>query len=144
MVRGTVGLIVAYAAIVGLCVGSFMNAFVYRFPDRLRTLLTVRSYCPVCRTQIKGYDNVPLVSWFVLGGRCRACKTPISIRYPLVEIGCGMLGAIVGALIVHSMPDVLYVIGSAGFAGGSAMWVARFAQIAWGRQSMTTRAPKTR
>lgn len=138
------GLIVAYAAIVGLCVGSFMNAFVHRFPDRLRTLLTVRSHCPICGTQIKGYDNVPLVSWFVLGGRCRACKAPISIRYPLVEIGCGTLGAIVGALIVHSAAGALFAIGGAGFAAGCAIWVARSAQIACGRQSMTTRAPRTR
>jgi leader peptidase (prepilin peptidase)/N-methyltransferase len=101
-----------YGAVVGLCVGSFLNAAVPRFPH-LKTLLTQRSYCPRCRTQIKGYDNVPLFSWLALRGQCRSCALPIPLTYPLVEIGCGALGALVGGLLTGAGVALVWVVVSA-------------------------------
>lgn len=68
----------------GLVVGSFLNVLIYRLP-RHESLVRPGSHCPGCDTAIRWYDNVPLVSWIVLHGRCRACRTRISCRYPLVE-----------------------------------------------------------
>jgi leader peptidase (prepilin peptidase)/N-methyltransferase len=57
------------------------------------TLSTPRSACPVCKAPIKSWQNIPLVSWLALGGRCASCKTKISVRYPLVELATGILSA---------------------------------------------------
>lgn len=84
------------AAIGGLCLGSFLNVVAYRLPAGV-SLVTPRSACPGCHTAIRPYDNVPVVSWLVLGGHCRACDTRISARYPLVE---GLTGALFAAVIV--------------------------------------------
>jgi leader peptidase (prepilin peptidase)/N-methyltransferase len=72
------------AAVYGLLMGSFVNAWAYRLPRKI-SVVRGRSFCPHCKTQIKAYDNVPLVSWLVLRGRCRACGAAISPRYPIVE-----------------------------------------------------------
>jgi prepilin signal peptidase PulO-like enzyme (type II secretory pathway) len=75
---------------VGACVGSFLNMLVYRLP-RERSLLRPRhSYCPDCESPIAWYDNIPLVSYVALGGRCRHCHVPIPIRYPLIECLCAL------------------------------------------------------
>ncbi|HEX3841226.1 MAG TPA: prepilin peptidase [Acidimicrobiales bacterium] len=74
------------AAIVGLLVGSFLNVVVYRVPRGL-SVSKPRSFCPTCDRQLSWWENVPLVSWIALRGRCRTCHEPISIRYPLVEGG---------------------------------------------------------
>jgi leader peptidase (prepilin peptidase)/N-methyltransferase len=74
----------------GLVFGSFGNVVIWRFP-RKESLSHPESHCPNCNTPIKWYDNVPLFSWLVLRGRCRACDTPISPRYPLVELLSGLL-----------------------------------------------------
>lgn len=80
---------VALALVVGLMVGSFVNVVVYRAPRRL-SISRPRSFCPNCGTPLRSIDNVPLLSWLALGGRCRTCRTPISTRYPLIE---GIVGA---------------------------------------------------
>src|SRR5690349_7424497 len=87
---------IALAAFGGLCLGSFLNVVAYRLPAGV-SLVTPRSACPGCHTAIRPYDNVPVVSWLVLGGHCRACDTRISARYPLVE---GLTGALFAAVIV--------------------------------------------
>lgn len=69
---------------VGACVGSFLNVVSYRLP-RGESIVFPASHCPRCGVTIKWYDNIPLVSWFVLRGRCRRCKGPISPRYLLIE-----------------------------------------------------------
>lgn len=69
----------------GLSVGSFLNVCIYRLPMD-ESLVWPRSYCPRCRTPLRWYDNVPLLGYAMLGGRCRMCKTPISALYPLVEV----------------------------------------------------------
>jgi leader peptidase (prepilin peptidase)/N-methyltransferase len=78
--------IVLVAGIFGLLVGSFLNVIVYRTPRRL-SIAGPRSFCPTCHHQLTWQENVPVVSWLALRGRCRLCRQPISVRYPLVEIG---------------------------------------------------------
>jgi leader peptidase (prepilin peptidase)/N-methyltransferase len=75
---------VVLAALFGAVIGSFLNVVVYRLP-RGESLSTPASHCPSCDTPIKPYDNVPVLGWLWLRGRCRSCGEPISARYPLVE-----------------------------------------------------------
>jgi len=74
--------------ILGLVVGSFLNVVIYRLP-RGESLLHPGSHCPQCDSPVRWYDNVPLLSWAVLRGRCRDCRNRISIRYPVVEAVTG-------------------------------------------------------
>lgn len=73
-----------FVFILGASVGSFLNVVIYRIPEGL-SLLHPPSRCPQCKTQLKFYDNVPLLGWLWLKGRCRYCANPIAARYPLVE-----------------------------------------------------------
>jgi leader peptidase (prepilin peptidase)/N-methyltransferase len=73
------------AAGFGLVFGSFFNVVIYRLPNEMS--LGQRSRCPLCGMTIRWYDNVPILSYVVLRGRCRGCRAPISIRYPLIEAG---------------------------------------------------------
>ncbi|QDQ26351.1 prepilin peptidase [Chitinimonas arctica] len=101
----------------GLLVGSFLNVAIHRLPKMMETefrhecaiidlpietepparpvynLVKPRSACPGCGRQIAGYDNIPVLSWLVLRGRCRHCKTAISVRYPVVELATGLISA---------------------------------------------------
>ena len=78
------GLIVAFAAVLGLVIGSFLNVVVYRVPAGIP--LTRESRCPNCDAPVRPWQNVPVLSWVGLRGRCASCQTPISSRYPLVEL----------------------------------------------------------
>lgn len=82
--------LVCAAVVVGLAVGSFLNVVVWRVP-RGQSIVRPRSACPACGHAIRSRDNVPLVSWLLLRGRCRDCREPISARYPLVEAGTAAL-----------------------------------------------------
>jgi len=75
---------------IGLAIGSFLNVCVYRIP-RGESLLYPASHCPICQTPIKWYDNIPVISYLLLRGRCRKCSSPISLRYPLIEVLTGLL-----------------------------------------------------
>jgi leader peptidase (prepilin peptidase)/N-methyltransferase len=77
--------LVAACALVGLAVGSFLNVVIHRVP-RKESVIRPRSACPSCGTPIADRDNIPVVSWLLLRGKCRHCSQPISIRYPLVEV----------------------------------------------------------
>lgn len=82
----------AYFGLIGLLVGSFLNVVIGRLPEG-ESVVRPRSRCPRCKTQIAWYDNIPVVSWLVLRGKCRTCQLPISARYPLVELLMGAIGA---------------------------------------------------
>jgi leader peptidase (prepilin peptidase) / N-methyltransferase len=85
---------ITLAALAGLCLGSFLNVVAHRLPAGL-SLVSPPSACPGCGVHIRPYDNVPVVSWLMLGGHCRACDTSISPRYPLTEAVTGALFAAV-------------------------------------------------
>jgi leader peptidase (prepilin peptidase)/N-methyltransferase len=87
---------IVLAALGGLIIGSFLNVVAYRLP-RGESLAHPPSSCPKCGAGIKPYDNVPVLSWLVLRGRCRACGAPISPRYPIVEATTAALYAAVVA-----------------------------------------------
>jgi leader peptidase (prepilin peptidase)/N-methyltransferase len=72
------------AGLLGVCVGSFLNVVIYRLPLGM-SLARPGSHCTKCDYQLKWYDNIPILSWIMLGGRCRKCREPISIRYTVVE-----------------------------------------------------------
>lgn len=86
---------VVAATLLGLVIGSFLNVVVARVPER-RSLVTPPSACPACGTPIKPYDNVPVLSWLILRGRCRSCGEHISAQYPLVE---AVTGALFGLIV---------------------------------------------
>jgi leader peptidase (prepilin peptidase)/N-methyltransferase len=120
---GWAGLVLAFW--VALCVGSFLNVVIYRLPVMLErqweaeartvlegreptpeqvpfNLMTPRSRCPSCRAPVLAWQNVPVVSWLVLRGRCASCGTPISARYPLVELLTAFLSLAVLALFGYT------------------------------------------
>ena len=78
------------ALLFGLLIGSFLNVCIYRWPRDL-SVVKPRSHCVACEKTIAWYDNIPVVSFVVLGGRCRSCQARISWRYPVVELATGLL-----------------------------------------------------
>ena len=98
-------LAIVLAAVGGLLVGSFLNVVAYRLP-RGESLVRPRSRCPQCETQLRAIDNIPLVSWLALRGRCHHCGAPISARYPLVELATGALYA----AVVASQDDAVRIV----------------------------------
>lgn len=88
---------VVVAFILGLLFGSFLNVCIVRLPQR-ESVIHPRSRCPQCGAGIRWYDNIPVISWLLLRGRCRDCKQPISLRYPLVELAVGFWFA---AVVLH-------------------------------------------
>lgn len=96
--------------VLGLVVGSFLNVVVWRVP-RGESVVHPRSSCPRCGTEIRARDNVPVLSWLLLRGRCRSCGEPISVRYPLVEAGTAGLFILVGLRfgVSWELPAYLYL-----------------------------------
>jgi leader peptidase (prepilin peptidase)/N-methyltransferase len=95
---------VVLAAVGGLLLGSFFNVVIWRLP-RGESLVAPGSHCPKCGRPVRPYDNIPVVSWILLGGRCRDCGNPISIRYPAVELLTALLTTAV-AVFKHSAHDI--------------------------------------
>jgi leader peptidase (prepilin peptidase) / N-methyltransferase len=89
---------ITFAGVLGAIVGSFLNVVVHRLP-RNESLVSPASHCPRCGMPVKPYDNIPILSWLLLRGRCRSCGEPISPRYPLVEALTAAL--CVGAVLAH-------------------------------------------
>ena len=75
--------------IFGACIGSFLNVCVFRIPEK-KSIVFPGSFCPICKKGIPFYCNIPILSYLFLQGRCKYCKTPISVRYPLIEILTGI------------------------------------------------------
>jgi leader peptidase (prepilin peptidase) / N-methyltransferase len=84
------GLSLVCVAAIGASIGSFLNVCIYRIPMGLSVVQPKRSFCPACRTQIKAIDNVPVISWLLLKGRCRACHVRIPVWYFLIELFAGI------------------------------------------------------
>ena len=109
-----------YAFAVGAVVGSFLNVVIHRYPRGLSVVFPA-SRCPHCGTAIRWFDNVPLLSYAILGGRCRACRRSIALRYPMVELANGLFylaaflhagarpGAVLIALTVSMLIALIYI-----------------------------------
>ena len=98
--------IVSLSAVVGLLVGSFLNVVAARLPKGM-SLVTPRSHCPGCGIEVRPQDNIPVLSWLMLGRRCRGCSEPISARYPLVEAGTAVLLGAVAAVHATDTPQLV-------------------------------------
>jgi leader peptidase (prepilin peptidase)/N-methyltransferase len=96
----------------GTIVGSFLNVCIHRIPQG-KSIVSPSSHCPLCKTPIRFYDNIPLVSFICLKGRCRGCQAPISFRYPFVEFLMGLFSLL---LLLRYGISTLYVIYFAFFA----------------------------
>jgi leader peptidase (prepilin peptidase) / N-methyltransferase len=86
----TVVTITVFFFLLGITVGSFLNVCIMRIPEEI-SIVTPGSRCPRCATPIKPYDNVPVLAWLWLHGKCRACGAPISAMYPVIELATGLL-----------------------------------------------------
>lgn len=95
--------------ILGLIVGSFSNVCIYRIP-RNESIIFPASHCPKCRSNISLKDNIPLISYILLKGRCRNCKSKISIRYPVVELLTGLIYLIIYLIYGLSIQSLIYII----------------------------------
>jgi leader peptidase (prepilin peptidase)/N-methyltransferase len=82
------------AAVLGACVGSFLNVCIYRLP-RGQSLATPPSRCPRCQRPLRWYHNLPILSWSALRGRCAYCRAPISIQYPVIELATALLWVLI-------------------------------------------------
>ena len=89
-------IIIVVAGGFGALIGSFLNVIIYRLP-RGESVVSPPSACPTCTHRIRGIDNIPVLSWILLRGKCRNCRSPIALRYPLVESGTALLFASVAA-----------------------------------------------
>jgi leader peptidase (prepilin peptidase)/N-methyltransferase len=86
--------ILVFVFILGAVIGSFLNVCIYRIPAG-ESIVSPGSRCPQCGMAIRWYQNIPILSWLLLGGKCASCKGPISVRYPMVEALSGLLFALV-------------------------------------------------
>ncbi len=93
----------------GILIGSFLNVCIYRIPKH-ESIVTVPSHCMSCGYGLKWYDLVPVFSWLCLRGRCRKCKTPISVQYPLIEAANGILWLLIIFLRGLSVEGILYCL----------------------------------
>jgi leader peptidase (prepilin peptidase)/N-methyltransferase len=102
--------VVALVLVLGLLIGSFLNVVIHRVP-RGESVVHPRSRCPGCGQEIRPWDNIPVLSWLLLRGKCRACGEPISIRYPLVELLTGLLflAVLFWCGVTWALPAYLYL-----------------------------------
>lgn len=135
-------IVLIWLFLLGATLGSFLNVCIHRFPhhdrllDQLRALARVPSHCPRCQRPIRWYDNIPILGWLKLRGRCRSCRGRISIRYPLIELANGLLFVL---LYWHEVPagfraepshSGLYTpLGPTGLAGS--VWLSNVAILHW-------------
>jgi len=103
------GINVVLIFILGLIVGSFSNVCIYRIPKN-ESIVYPASHCPKCHSLIKPVDNIPLLSYILLKGRCRNCKSKISIQYPIVEFLTGLTYLIIYLIYGLSIQSLIYII----------------------------------
>jgi leader peptidase (prepilin peptidase)/N-methyltransferase len=104
--------LIAVVALMGLAIGSFLNVVICRVPAHA-SLIRPPSHCPACGHRIRSRHNIPVLSWFLLSGRCADCRTSISVRYPFVELLTAVLFVVVALSLQHqnqlpALPAVLY------------------------------------
>ena len=80
--------------LIGICIGSFLNVVIYRVPKQ-KSIINPPSSCPLCSVKIKPWHNIPIISWFLLKGKCASCGAKISIRYPIIEVLTGLIAVTV-------------------------------------------------
>ena len=91
---GNAPLLVGYAGLLGAVIGSFLNVCILRWgAEPKQSVVHPPSRCPTCGQRLRWYDNIPVLSWLVLGGKCRGCRTPISPQYPLIELTVALIWA---------------------------------------------------
>lgn len=93
-------MVVVLAGVVGLMLGSFLNVCTLRWPND-ESVIQPPSHCPGCGTEIRWFDNIPVLSWLILKGKCRVCEAPISIQYPVVELATGFIWT--GTFLQHGL-----------------------------------------
>jgi leader peptidase (prepilin peptidase) / N-methyltransferase len=103
-------LIVIIIFIFGMCIGSFLNVCIYRLPESKSIADPPRSICPSCKSHIRFYDNMPVLSYIWLKGRCRNCNAPISFRYPLVELMNGIVAVALLFKFGLSVESLVYFV----------------------------------
>ena len=94
--------LIIFAALTGSCLGSFINVCIWRMP-RNESIVVAPSHCTSCGKKIRFYDNIPVFSYLILGGKCRNCKKPYSSRYFWIELFCGLAGAWLGAATIYNI-----------------------------------------
>ena len=125
-------LFISSVVLLSLIVGSFLNVLIYRLPIMMErewqqeyqayfspdantanaepfNLALPRSRCPACQTPIQARDNIPVLSWLLLGGKCRSCKAPISVRYPAIEALTALLSGVVAWQLGFGLPALLFI-----------------------------------
>lgn len=120
-----VAVVATLSGVFGLLIGSFLNVVVYRVPAGM-SIVSPPSACPNCGAGIRGYDNIPVVSWLVLRGKCRDCGNPISPRYPLVELGT----AVLFTLVALRFAEPVVAVGPVGSTIAAVLVLAAFLFIA--------------
>ncbi|HQU00563.1 MAG TPA: prepilin peptidase [Acidimicrobiales bacterium] len=106
-------LLIVGCGVLGLVIGSFLNVVIYRVPRQL-SVVSPPSACPHCETRLQARDNIPVVSWLWLRGKCRSCSEPIAKRYPFVELLTGALFSLVAARLGVSWSVPAYLTFTAG------------------------------
>jgi leader peptidase (prepilin peptidase)/N-methyltransferase len=104
---------VGFAFVFGLVIGSFLNVVIYRLPEG-QSIVSPGSHCPSCKTPIRAWDNVPVLAYLVLRGRCRHCRSSISLRYPAVELLTGIVFAAIAWRLGPGWLAPLYALFAAG------------------------------
>lgn len=112
--------VVTASGLLGLLVGSFLNVVIYRVP-RGESIISPGSRCTNCGHELTWFENIPVIAWISLCARCRACKSSISIRYPLVEVATGALFALTAARIDRWAELAAYLVAVAGLLALSAI-----------------------
>ncbi len=114
------GILIGASAVLGLAIGSFLNVVIYRVPRKMSVVFP-RSFCPNCSSVISSRDNIPVVSWLLLKGKCRVCKAEISPRYLVVELLCALLFAAAAARLGPSWALPAFLAAIAGLIALSAI-----------------------